>query len=141
MILLDTNVLVYAATDAPLSPVASDLVARAGVLPLATTARIVEEFAHVYARRSRTRDDAHERVAEITEMLGPLLFTADETLAAALDLWAGHPSLDLTDALLAATAIDLGAALVSADKAFGDVAGLQFVDLAAPDLSERLGAN
>jgi predicted nucleic acid-binding protein len=139
MILLDTNVLVYAlGRDHALKPVAADLLSFADQLPLRTTRDTVVEFAHAFARGGRPRDYALAAAQRWYELLGPVIETADEDVAAGFDLWVALPALDVFDAILAATALRIEASLVSADPAYADVPGLKFVDLADPDLHERI---
>lgn len=139
MILLDTNVLVYAVgRDHALQPVAADLVSLAGQLPLRTTRRVVEEFAYVFARAGRSRKEAVARTHDWFDALGPVVSIEDEDVAAGFDLWERHPDLHLFDATLAAAARRLEATLVSADRAYSAVNGLTWVDLADPDLLNAL---
>jgi predicted nucleic acid-binding protein len=142
VIVLDTNVLVYAASQSTgLGPVASDLLSHAGSAPLRTTARVIEEFAHVFARRGRPRTLAVERARDFAEVLGPLTDAGEDEFARAFELWLEHPRLDIADALLAALALGRDATLVSADRAYEEVTGLRFVHLADPDIHERLHLN
>lgn len=141
MILLDTNVLVYAVgRDHALQPVAADLVSLAGQLPLRTTRRVVEEFGHVFARAGRSRKEAVARAHDWFDALGPVVPIEDDDVEVGLDLWQRHPGLHLFDATLAAAARRLDATLVSADRAYSAVAGLTWVDLADPNLLDELGA-
>lgn len=142
MILLDTNVLVYAVgRDHALQPVAADLVSLAGQLPLRTTRRVVEEFAHVFGRGGRSRKEAAARARDWFDALGPVVSIEDDDVAAGFDLWQKHSGLHLFDATFAAAARRLDATLVSADRAYAGVAGLTWVDLAEPNLLDSLGAS
>ncbi len=142
MILLDTNVLVYAVgRPHQLAEVAADVVAMSDAGGMRITPRVLEEFAYVYARRDRGRDLARELCWEWSAILGPIEHATEEDLAMALDLWADNARLQFADALLAAQAVRLDATLVSADKAFAEVEKLRFVDLADPELQERLQPN
>lgn len=141
MILLDTNVLVYAVGRRhALQPVAADLVSLAGQLPLRTTRRVVEEFANVFARAGRSRKEAVARAHDWFAALGPVVPIEDDDVSAGLDLWQRHSGLQQFDATFAATARRLDATLVSADRAYASVAGLRWVDLADPNLLDTLGA-
>ena len=139
MILLDSNVLVYAVGRGhPLAPVAEDLLASGDAGRFRITARVLEEFAHVHARSGRARTDSRELAAEFSASLGPVEIATEEDFAQAFDLWVAHSGLDFADALLAAMAKRNDSQLVSADRAFSDVAGLRFVDLADPDLLDAI---
>jgi predicted nucleic acid-binding protein len=140
VIVLDTTVLVYAVGgDHPLAGPCRRLVEAAGEgrLTATTTAEAIQEFVHVRARR-RTRRDAAELGRSYAELLSPLLAVSADALAHGLRLFERHPALGAFDAVLAAVALDAGAeALVSADRAFGSVRGLRWVDPAGPGF-ERL---
>lgn len=139
MILLDTNVLVYAVGgDHPNREPAVDLVSFAYTGRLRVSARVIEEFAFVHARRGRPRTTTRELAGEWAASLGPVEFIAEEDIADGFDLWVEHADLDIADGILAAQARRLGANLVSADSAFAAVADLRFVDLADPDLRDLL---
>lgn len=141
MILVDTNVLIYAiGSTESVAELAAGVLAYAGDRDLRITPRVLEEFAHVHARRTRDRVQAREYCEELAAHLGPLEYASEEDIAVALETWAAQPNLDFADALLAAQALRHECPLVSADKAFGEVAGLQWIDLAAPDLLERIQA-
>ncbi|MDP1793800.1 MAG: type II toxin-antitoxin system VapC family toxin [Acidimicrobiales bacterium] len=141
MILVDTNVLLYA-TGRPhqLALAASDAL-ETGTGRMRITPRVLEEFAHAHARSGRTRADAYARCLEWCDVLGPLHHATEEDLSSALELWAERERLQFADALLAAQAISLDSFLLSADKAFAEVPGLRFLDLADPDLLDQLPAN
>ncbi len=142
MILLDANVLIYAVGgEHPLKPVAADLVSLAHELPLRTTRGAIEEFAHAYARRGRPRSDTVDYVVAWSEAFDPILVPSEEDFSAAFDLWQKFERLDVFDAFLAAIALRTEAPLISADRAYADVADLKFLDLADPDLLERLAPN
>ena len=133
MMLLDTTVLVYAVGgDHPLAAPARDIIekVRDGHERAHTTPEVIQEFAHVRARR-RSREDACALSTAYAAVLAPLQVVTGQHLAAGLQLWAKHPQLASFDAVLAAVAISLDAELVSADRAFGEVADLRWRDLAA----------
>lgn len=139
MILLDSNVLIYATGSAhPMRDAAVALLGCAHEGHMRVTPRVLEEFAHVYARRGRPRPGAVELVGEWSAALGPVEHASEEDLAVGFDLWASHDRLDLADAVLSAIALRHGAQLVSADAAFADVVGLRFVHLADPGLLGRI---
>jgi len=141
LIVLDTNVLLYAlGTEHPAREPSRRIVAAidAASVRATTTIEVIQEFAHVYARR-RTRREAAQHARSYGTLLSPLLVPAERELDDALRLFERHPELGSFDALLAATAIANGAdALVSADRAFARVPRLQFVELGNPALDELL---
>ena len=140
MIVLDTTVLVYAAgVDHPLKEPCRRLIAAVadGAVAATTTVEVLQELAHVCARR-RGRDDAAALGAAYATLLSPLLPVGSDDLDEGLRLFRAVPSLGAFDCVLAATALRRSAtALVSADAAFAGVPGLVAVQ---PDAAgvERL---
>ena len=136
MIVLDTTVLVYAVGDdhALRDPARSLLAAAAdGSLRATTTPEAIQEFAHVRARR-RDRADAAALAEGYADLLSPLLEVGEADLREGLRLFERSDTLGAFDAVLAAVALRAGATtLVSADRAFADVRGLRFADLAGLD--------
>jgi predicted nucleic acid-binding protein len=98
----------------------------AGQLAATTTVEVIQEFAHVRARR-RGRTDATSLAGDYVELMTPLLTVTTEDLRAGFALFQRVESLGAFDAVLASAAIGASAALVSADAAFADVAGLAHV--------------
>lgn len=139
MIVLDTTVLAYAVgADHPLREPTTRLVTaiRDGHLHATTTVEVIQEFAHISARR-RERSDAVSLARDFASLLSPLLVADEQVLDRGLSLFA-RGTLGAFDAVLAATALAYKAdALVSADAAFEEVRGLRHV---APDTTafERL---
>ena len=132
MILLDTTVLVYAVGGAHPLAAAGRLVverARTGDLRANTTPEVIQEFAHVRARR-RSRQDALELARAFSTLLAPLQLVGPGHLESGLALWSKAASLGPFDAVLAAVALSLEAELISADRAFADVPGLRWRSLA-----------
>jgi len=128
MILLDTTVLVYAVgLDHPLAEPARTIIerVRVGDLRAHTTPEVIQEFAHVRARR-RSRDEAAELARAYAALLSPLHVTEQHHLEEGLRLWSRTPGLGCFDAVLAAVAISLDAELISADTAFAQVPGLRW---------------
>ncbi|MDN5749058.1 MAG: PIN domain-containing protein [Pseudonocardia sp.] len=127
---LDTTVLVYSVGDQhrfqePCRRLLS--AAGAGTILCTTTPEVLQEFAHIRARR-RTRADAAELAESFTDLLGPLLTIDERGLRAGLRTFRAHPPLGAFDAVLIATAITAGAtAVVSADSAFADVTGIRHI--------------
>ncbi len=131
MILLDTTVLVYAVGEPhPLQEAARGVLgaARDGRLRAHTTPEVIQEFAHVRARR-RSRADAADIAEAYAALLAPLQAVTSQHLAAGLDLWREHDGVGSFDAVLAAVALAVDATLVSADRAFGSIPGLRWHDL------------
>lgn len=141
MIVLDTTVLVYAkGLDHPLREPCRGLIAAIdeGRLHATTTAEVIQELVHVRARR-HDRRDAAELGRAYADLLSPLLPVAESQLREGLRLFERHPELGPDDAVLAAAALAAGAeALVSADVAFGFVAGLRHIDPATSALDRLL---
>jgi uncharacterized protein len=130
VIVLDTTVLAYAVGDLhelrePCRQVISAV--QDGRLTATTTVEVVQEFAHVRARR-RDRADAAELARSYADLLSPLLAVGERDLLDGLQLFERHPELGSFDAVLAATAQRAGAdALVSADAAYAKVPRLHHV--------------
>jgi len=129
MIVLDTTVLVYAkgAEHALRNPCRRLIAAVSdGSIQASTTVEVIQEFAHVRARRSDPAEAAGI-AREYAELLSPLILVTTEHLHGGLALFERSNSLGAFDAVLAATALDTAAdGLVSADKAFSTVAELPY---------------
>jgi len=127
VIVVDTTVLVYAVgTEHPYRSSCRSLVevVRTGAIRATTTVEVIQEFAHVCARR-RGRHEARRLARAYAELLAPLLATSETNLHAGLDLWSRNEGLGAFDAVLAAVAHDIGAmALVSSDRAFANLEGV-----------------
>lgn len=141
MILLDTNVLVYALGQAhPLREPSRRLldgVAR-GRLEATTVDVVIVEFLHVFAAR-RPRGVAGSAARDYAELLGPLLAVTQADVALAVDLFERHADLDAADALIAAAALNHSVdAVVSADRAYASVPGLRALDPRAPEADALL---
>lgn len=142
MIVVDTNVLVYAVgAEHPLREPSRRIIDAAGsaAVQATTTAQVIHEFLHVYARR-RSREEATAAAKRQLALFEPLLTPADADVSAAIDLYARHAQLDSGDALLAA--IVLGNpevdALVTADQGFAAVPGLALLDPRGPEIARML---
>jgi predicted nucleic acid-binding protein len=140
MIVLDTTVLLYAVgAEHPLREPCRRVVTAcgAGRIAGATTIMVLQEFTHFRARR-RPRTDATALARAYAGLL-EMVETRPDDLNLALDLFCQHPALGAFDAVLAATALNHAAeALISADRAFGTVPGLPWVDPAGPGLNRLL---
>lgn len=142
MILVDTNVLLYASGgEHPLREPARRLMAAIveGRVGGTTAADVIQEFAHVSSRR-RPREEAVSNARRYAAILAPLVSPRAEDLEAGLRLFARDERLGAFDAVLAATAIGQQVtAFVSADRAFEGVPKLPFVALGSPELDRLLG--
>jgi predicted nucleic acid-binding protein len=138
VIVLDTTVLVYAVGDLhELRRPAQALVeaVASGAIRATTTPEAIQEFAHVRSRH-RDRKDAATLASLYADLLSPLLEIGEGELRDGLELFERHDALDAFDAVLAAAALARGAtALVSADRAFGAVERLPFLELAELDIA------
>jgi predicted nucleic acid-binding protein len=130
VIVLDTTVLVYAkGAEHPLRGPCRDLIEAiaGGAVQATTSVEAIQEFVHVRARR-REREDAAGLGRDYADLLSPLLPVDPDNLREGLALFERVKDLGAFDAVLAATAISVGAdALVSADSGFADVPGLPHV--------------
>lgn len=128
--MVDTTILVLAVgTEHPLRGDARRLVdsVAARAVEATTTPEVVQEFAHVRARR-RGRRDAVALARRYAELFSPLLVTETDQLQRGLRLFEEHPELGAFDAILAAAALASEAtALVSADDGFAVVPDLRYV--------------
>lgn len=139
MIAVDTTILVYAVgADHPLREPCRQVITaiRGRVIRAVTTAEVIQEFAHVRARR-RGREDASALARSYATLLSPLLQPDEADLRAGLELFAATQELGAFDAVLAATALrdDHVDALMSADRAFAQVPGPTYLDPADPDVA------
>jgi predicted nucleic acid-binding protein len=92
-----------------------------------TTIEVIQEFAHVRARR-RDRKDAAGLARDYIELLSPLLIVEETDLREGLRLFGEGAGFGSFDAVLAAAAHAAGAeALVSADGGFSGIAAIHHV--------------
>lgn len=106
--LLDTNILVYAATDNPKNGAAVQLMERRFVI----SAQVLNEFASVMIRKfgwSATRCRAS--IVDFCALAGPVVVLDTGINALALDLVARH-RLAFYDALMLAAALSAGSTIV-----------------------------
>jgi predicted nucleic acid-binding protein len=143
VIILDTTVLAYAVGEEhPLREPCRRLLAAhaSGAIEATTTVEVLQEFAHVRARR-RTREDAVNLTRLYVVALDPIVTTAAD-LDEGLSLFGAHPELGAFDAVLAGVALARGAeALVSADRSFASIPGLPWIDPATPAIDRLLGSS
>lgn len=130
MIVVDTSVLAYSVGSEHRfrEPCVRLLDAvEAGTIRASTTPEVLQEFAHVRARR-RSREDAVALAEAFADLLGPLLTVEEAALRAGLGTFRNHPRLGSFDAVLIAAAIAAGATVVaSTDAAFADVPGIRHI--------------
>jgi predicted nucleic acid-binding protein len=142
MIVVDTTILVYAVGgDHPLKQACLELLRliSTGDVRATTTPEVIQELAHVRARR-RDRDDAARVARAFAGLFAPLLMVTPEDLAAGLDLFT-RTRLGAFDAVLAAAALRSGCRmLASADRAFAAVDQLPIGDPATADFLDRVRA-
>jgi predicted nucleic acid-binding protein len=140
VIVLDTTVLVYVTgSEHPFRQPCRRLVESItdGRVAATTTVEVIQEFAHVRARR-QGREDAARIAAAFADLLSPLLLVGEDDLREGLRLYTGSTALGAFDAVLAARARSAAAdAIVSADGAFAEVPELPHI---VPDVAgvERL---
>jgi predicted nucleic acid-binding protein len=139
--LLDTGVLVYAVgVDHPLREPCRRLLeaVRLGRVTASTTPEVIQEFVHIHSQR-RPREMAARLARGYVVGLAPLVLTEVEDVERGLRLFVEHAALGAFDSVLAAVALRTGAeAFISADRAFGAVRGLRYVDPAAPEFDRLL---
>ncbi len=141
LIVLDTTVLSYAVgDDHPLHEPCLRLMDRARVRAGAatTTVEVIQEFALVRSRR-RPRGNAADLARTYVQLLAPLLSPTDDELEDGLDLFESLAELGSFDCVLAAVCVRRSATLVSADRGFKSVPGLDCLDPASPVLAALLG--
>jgi hypothetical protein len=142
MIMFDTTILVYAVgAEHPLrNPTRSMIeMVRDQRIQATTTVEVVQEFAHVRARR-RSRADAASRASEFAVGLAPLSQPDEDDLLEGLELFRDTDALGPFDAVLAATARRRAWALASADRSFERVDGLLFLNPASPAFLDEVRA-
>lgn len=142
MIVVDTTVLVYAVGEDHALAEPSRLLVDAigsGSVAATTTPEVIQEFVHVRARR-RDRADAVRVGRAYAELMDPLLVVERRALEQGLRIFERLPALGAFDSVLAAAALESGAAaLVSADRAFDSVPRLRFVELGSRALADLIG--
>lgn len=144
MIVVDTTVLVYAkGADHALREPCRRLIAAVadGSIEGTTTVEVIQEFTHVRARRHEP-GEAAGLAREYAELLSPLIQVTPAHLDRGLTLFERPGPLGALDAVLAAAALDGGAdGLVSADRAFAEVADLAYTFPDAEGVADLLGVS
>ena len=129
--LYDTGVFVYALGGEhryrePCRAILRDM--REGRLAGEASVELIHEFAYVRQRRVRLRADAVHWALRIGRSCR-LHAVAAGDMQRALELWREHERLDMRDAIFAAQALNRGIdAILSPDRGFDDVAGLERID-------------
>lgn len=139
---IDTTVLVYAVgVEHPAREPCRWLIEAigSGELEATTTVEVIQEFAHVRARRMG-RDDAVRHARDFAELLAPLLTATELTLQAGLGLYASNEALGAFDAVFAAAAIQSNKTVVSADAAFATLPELEHLNPLAANFREQVAA-
>jgi uncharacterized protein len=143
VIVVDTTILAYAiGGDHPLKSPSQRFMDRVslGAIAATTTAEVIQEFAHIRARRF-ARTEVAGAARRYAAVLDPLIVVTAAALHRGLVLFERHEQLGAFDAVLAATAIEHGAdALVSADTAFAGVRGLRHAAPGTPAFERLIGA-
>ena len=137
MLLLDTNVLVYAVgRPHPLRDPARALLraAEQGRIAITTTPEVIQEFTHIYSL-TRPRQDAAALALDFARACSPLVGSRDIDVPVAAELFEQLEPIGASDCLLAAIGLrERVDALVSADRALGLVPSLHWIDLAGFDV-------
>ena len=139
--LYDTAVFVYAVgKEHPYRDPCRRIVAAArdGAVAGEASVEVVHELAHVLVRRGGDRARALRLAGAVAELARLHEFSPTD-LPLMMTLLADHRALDVRDAVFAATALNRGIPLIlSPDRAFDEVPGLDRLDPSAPDALERL---
>jgi hypothetical protein len=142
--LYDTAVFVYAVgQEHPYRDPCRRIVAAArdGAVAGEASVELVHELAHVLTRRGGDRSRAL-RLAGAASELARLHEFSPGDLPLVMTLLADHSGLDVRDAVFAATALNRGVStILSPDRAYDDVPGLDRLDPSAPDVLERLSSS
>jgi predicted nucleic acid-binding protein len=143
MIVVDTTILVLAVGSQHALREPSRRLIEAigsGIVAATTTPEVVQEFAHVRARRY-DRSDAVRLARRYATLLSPLLVVDGDMLEGGLRLFEQHRALGAFDAVLAFAAMTSGSeALVSADTDFQAVRDLRVIEPAGVEF-DRLVAD
>ncbi len=140
MILLDTNVLLYAiGGDHPLKIPCNAIVSAVGAATItAAIADIsVSEFVHATSRR-RTRSDTAALMNSLLGWVTEVITCDADVRRQALDLYVKHERLMINDAVIAATSMHFQTPLVTADRALFDVPDLRVYPPDAPEVLDPL---
>ncbi|MHB1925477.1 MAG: type II toxin-antitoxin system VapC family toxin [Acidimicrobiales bacterium] len=139
MIVLDTTILVYSGGRQPqLRERCQSLLVsiEQKQIRATTSVEVIQEFCHIRARRTGAAEAA-ARAKDHLDLLRPLLRPDEDDLTAGLAAYAasgGRPGA--FDAVLGATAQRRGLPVVSADRGFGRVGGLTWLNPASSSFLE-----
>lgn len=129
--LFDTSVFIYALGGEhpyrePCRAALRDL--QHGLLAGEASVELIHELAYVRARRTPDRAAAAQSARQARRSC-PLHTVTPHDIDRALDLWCEHERLDMRDAIFAAQALNRDIdAILSPDRAFDGIAGLQRID-------------
>lgn len=140
MIVLDTAVLAYAVGgDHPLRGPADGLLGAVSDrrVRASTTVEVIQEFVHISTRRLG-RAVAVGLARDFADLLAPLLYPKEDELRIGLDIYEASQRVGAFDAVLSAVARSRGNRLVSSDRDFAEVTGLDFVRLGAVDVADLI---
>lgn len=113
--------------------------AERGLLAGEASVELVQEYAYLLRRRGVSGQQVWKQSRDVMS-LATLHEFGEEDLQRALSLLATHPALGARDAVHAATALSRGIpVVVSADRAFDEVGGLERVD--PRDVPTRLASS
>jgi predicted nucleic acid-binding protein len=101
---------------------------------------LIHEFAYVRRRRMQSRTDVMRQAERVRRSCSLHVVTPGD-IDRALQLWSEHERLDMRDAIFAAQALNRGIdAILSPDRGFDGIAGLQRIDPADGDAVASLSA-
>lgn len=137
MILLDSNVLLYAtggehALREPCRAILSAV--GEGAIVGHVTDIVLVEFVYARARRAG-RESASQLARDVIDTVASVVTVTDRARRRAIALYATSIRLSINDAYIAATSLEHGLDLVSADQDFVEVPGLTVL---APDSAEAV---
>lgn len=141
--LFDTGVFVYALGDdhpyrEPCRAIMEN--GRRGLLAAEASVELIHEFAYVRLRKGVSRRVAAQDARDIAAT-SKLHTVQPRDIDRALQLWCEHERLDMRDAIFAAQALNRGIdAILSPDRGFDGIPGLQRIDPADGDAVASLSA-
>jgi predicted nucleic acid-binding protein len=99
-----------------------------GLLAAEASVELIHEFVYVRCRQGVTRGEAVADARDIADT-SRLHVVESSDMDRALDLWNAHERLEVRDAIFAAQALNRGIdALLSPDRGFDEVSGLERID-------------
>ncbi len=139
--LFDTGVFVYALGGEhfyrePCRTILREM--RGGQLAGEASVELIHEFTYVRGRKMVTRREAAESARDIADMCRIQVVEPGD-IERALDLWSEYEQLDMRDAIFAAQALNRDIdAILSPDRDFDDIPGLERIDPANAEAVARL---